>query len=289
MYNLLVSGWSESWNGEPFTIERARCISNYEYTDADVAGKYADWNDAVLAELMSFPSIFAYETQCNRPPHFGVIKEITHRQKQVRIEYELVPVQPFLQVEHLVDKRFDFDIGEWEMNRTHWALKDVNLPKELQRYGISLPGWTNLAGRSVDITKHHFQVGLSFPGEARGVVEGIARELESRMGPNSYFYDNNYIPQLARPSLDTLLQDIYRNRCKLIVVFIGADYQRKDWCGIEWRAIREILLERRHEQIMFIRVDDGEVDGVFRNDGYVDARHFSVSQLADFIQQRASL
>jgi hypothetical protein len=59
---------------------------------------------------------------------------------------------PFLQVAHLVYKRFVFDIGEWEMNRTNWALKDFNLPKELQRYAINLPGWTNLAGRSVDIT-----------------------------------------------------------------------------------------------------------------------------------------
>jgi hypothetical protein len=65
-------------------------------------------------------------------------------------------------------------------------------------------------------------------------------------------------------------------------VYIGADCLRKDWCGIEWRPIREILLARKHEQIMFIRVDDGEVDGVFRNDDYTDARHDSVSQLVDF-------
>lgn len=71
--------------------------------------------------------------------------------------------------------------------------------------------------------------------------------------------------------------------------FSIADYRRKNWDGIEWRVIREILLERKPEQIMYITVDDGEVDGVFHNDAYIDARHFSTSQLADFIQQRASL
>ncbi len=54
-------------------------------------------------------------------------------------------------------------------------------------------------------------------------------------------------------------------------------------------VIREILLERKPEQIMYITVYDGEVDGVFRNDAYIDAHHFSASQLADFTQQRASL
>ncbi len=110
--------------------------------------------------------------------------------------------------------------------------------------------------------------------------------MESRIGPNSYFYDNNYVSQLARPSLDTLLQEIYRNRSKLIVVFLGTDYQRKDWCGIEFRAIKEIIMERENGRIMFVRTDDGFVDGVFKTDGYVDARKFSPPKIAEFIEQR---
>ena len=117
----------------------------------------------------------------------------------------------------------------------------------------------------------------------------MAQELEGRIGPNSYSYDNNYVSQLARPSLDTVLQDIYRNRSKLIVVFLGADYQRKDWCGIEFRAIREIIMERDNGRIMFVRTDDGAVDGVFKTDGYIDARRFNPMQIAEFICQRLSL
>jgi hypothetical protein len=48
--------------------------------------------------------------------------------------------------------------------------------------------------------------------------------LEKRIGPNSYFYDRNDVSQLARPSQDILLQEIYRLRSKLIVVFLGSDY-----------------------------------------------------------------
>lgn len=102
-------------------------------------------------------------------------------------------------------------------------------------------------------------------------------------------YDNNYVSQLARPSLDLLLQDIYRNRSKLIVVFISADYERKNWCGIEFRAIRDIIAERQHDRIMFVRTDDGAVEGVFATDGYVDARRFSPEEIAGFIKERADL
>lgn len=86
--------------------------------------------------------------------------------------------------------------------------------------------------------------------------------------------------QLARPSLDILLQDIYRNRSKLIVVFLSADYQRKIWCGIEFRAVREIIGERSNDRVMFVRTDDGAVEGVFAMDGYIDARRFGAADIA---------
>jgi hypothetical protein len=72
------------------------------------------------------------------------------------------------------------------MNRTHWAVKDVNLAKELHAARrITLPSWTGQATKTVDITRHHFDVALSFPGEVRPIVEQVARELKGRIGPNS--------------------------------------------------------------------------------------------------------
>lgn len=290
MYNFLVSGWEEEWQGAPCTLDLSRCVNQHEYTDKQIAEKFGGLDQAALAELTRLPCIFAYETGRGLDPKFGLIREVTVRRGQARIEYELIPVQPFLTAADFDALAFELDVGNWEMNRTHWAVKDVNLPKELHAArGIALPSWTRQAGRAVDITQHLFEVGLSFPGEARGLVEQVARELEARIGPNAYFYDNNYVSQLARPSLDTLLQDIYRNRSKLIVVFLGADYQRKDWCGVEFRAIRDIIMAREDQRVMFIRVDDGAVDGVFHTDGYVDARRFNPAEIAQFIAERLAL
>jgi hypothetical protein len=106
---------------------------------------------------------------------------------------------------------------------------------------------------------------------------------------NHIFYDNYYISQLARPSLDTLLQDIYRNRSKLIVVFLCEKYQDKKWCGLEFGAIREMIMEKEINKIMYIRLDAGHVDGVFNTDGYIDGTRFTSQQLANFINERLSL
>ncbi len=287
MYNLLVSGNDESWDGQPWQIEQSRCVR--EYTDVDITSRFGSLSEDAVAQLKKLPSIFAYEACHDLAPKFGAITNIQSRQGLVRIEYEIQPLDRFLTADELHELAFELDISKWEMNRTHWAVKDVNLVKELSAKEIKLPGWAIGLKKRIDIETHHFAVGLSFPGEARSLVEKIAEELERLIGPESYFYDNNYVAQLARPGLDLLLQDIYGNRSKLIVVFLSGDYQRKDWCGIEFRAIRELIARRDNKRVMFIRTDDGAVDGVFKTDGYVDARKFTAQQIAEFVHERSAL
>lgn len=143
--------------------------------------------------------------------------------------------------------------------------------------------------KSVDITTHVFDVALSFPGEIRPYIEKIVQELEKFIPPNSYFYDNKFTSQLARPSLDILLQDIYKNRSNLVVVFLSGDYQRKEWCGIEFRAIKEIIMERANHKIMLIKMDDETIDGIFKTDGYIDGRKYKPRDIARFIKERVGL
>jgi len=287
MYNLLVSGNDESWEGEDFSLEVSRCAR--EYTDKEITEQYADFTPEQVEKIRRFPCIFAYETQCKKNPKFGIIREIVKRHGKVKIEYEIVNLEKFIFHDEMLEMSFDLDISEWEMNRTHWAIKDINLPKELARKGIKLPRWARTEEKAVDITKHNFDVALSFPGEVRKYVESVAVQLEREIGPNSYFYDNNYKAQLARPSLDTLLQDIYKNRSRLIVVFLCTKYQEKEWCGIEFRAIREIINAREHERVMYIKMDDGDVEGVFRSDGYVDGNLHTSKEVAEFIRERVEL
>ena len=131
-----------------------------------------------------------------------------------------------------------------------------------------------------------FQVAMSFPGEHRTYVASTVEVLRGQLGPDAVFYDFDYQAQLARPNLDVCLQDIYRKQSSLVVVFLCEKYAEKQWCGLEWRAIRDLIKCKKDEQIMFVRFDDGSVDGVLSVDGYIDARSHGPSDLAAFVMTR---
>ncbi|MEG6585414.1 toll/interleukin-1 receptor domain-containing protein [Dendrosporobacter sp. 1207_IL3150] len=282
IYNLLISGNEEAWEEDTVIFDLSRCIR--EYTESDLVEKYVKFGTDEIDQLKKYPCIFAYEDYCEKNASVGCITDILVRQGKVKIVFRKVKEIPS---EYLRKRQFELDIHEWELNRTHWALKKVNLFKELQALDIVLNPLTST--KPIDITKHIFDISFTFAGESRDVVKQIVEELGQLIDESRIFYDNNYISQLARPSLDTLLQDIYRNRSKLIVVFLCEKYQDKKWCGLEFRAIRELIMEKEEEKIMYIRLDDGHVDGVFNTDGYIDGNKFSSRQLANFIYERLGL
>jgi hypothetical protein len=131
-----------------------------------------------------------------------------------------------------------------------------------------------------------FDVSFSFPGERRKFVSSVADIIRKKLNKNKLFYDFDYQAQLARPNIDSLLQKIYRNNSKLIVVFLSSEYSEKEWCGLEWRAIRDIIKSKDDEKIMFIRFDNTEIDGLFSIDGYIDANKYNEKEIAKFILER---
>jgi hypothetical protein len=141
--------------------------------------------------------------------------------------------------------------------------------------------------RSTRLLKEiRFKAAMSFPGEKRAYVAEVVNALRPILGLDAIFYDHDYQAQLARPNLDTLLQRIYRKQSELIVVFLCAEYANKQWCGLEWRAVRDIIKSKEDDRVMFVRFDDAPVDGVFSIDGYIDARSFGAQDVARFITTR---
>ncbi|MEM9266737.1 MAG: hypothetical protein AAGA46_14550, partial [Cyanobacteria bacterium P01_F01_bin.13] len=134
-----------------------------------------------------------------------------------------------------------------------------------------------------------FNVALSFPGEHRTFVAQIADVLAQTLTQEKIFYDFFYEAELARPNLDIYLQNIYHNDADLIVVFICEAYDKKEWCHLEARAIRDLIKKRRDDEVMFVRVDDGDVAGVFSVDGDVDAKGRPAAEIANLICQRLEL
>jgi hypothetical protein len=281
IYNLFISSDKNAWETDSIIFDLDRCI--VEYTENDLKDRFQKLGRNEIEDIKKFPCIFAYEDYCEKDASIGYITDIIVRQVGVKINFEKIHILPFAKLHEL---EFELDIRKWEFNRTHWAIKKVNLLKELQSLNINLKDITK--NQLIDITKHFFDVSFTFAGESRDIVEQVVKELERIIDKNNIFYDNNYLSQLARPSLDTLLQDIYRNRSKLVVVFLCERYQDKKWCGLEFRAVRELIMDKEITKIMYIRLDAGHVDGVYRTDGYIDGTKFNPQQIANFINERLS-
>ena len=137
--------------------------------------------------------------------------------------------------------------------------------------------------------RKRFDVALSFPGDRRRFIQKVAEALAQQLHQKQVFYDRWYEAELARPNLDVYLQSIYRDEAELVVVFLCAQYEEKEWCGLEWRAIRDLIKQKQDKAIMLIRFDKTVIPGLFSIDGYVDAIDRSPEEIANLILQRLPL
>jgi hypothetical protein len=131
-----------------------------------------------------------------------------------------------------------------------------------------------------------FRVALSYPGDERALVAAVADELAGRLTREKVFYDRFFEYEASRPNLDVYLQEIYRTQADLVVVFVCSNYEKRDWCHLEWRAIRTLIKERRDDEVMFVRTDSGEVAGLLPIDGYLDAARYTPVEIADAVMKR---
>jgi len=136
------------------------------------------------------------------------------------------------------------------------------------------------------ILEHKFKIALSFSGKHRSLVKEIADGLTTTLGKNSVFYDNYYRPHLDRINLDLALQKIYKDNSELIVVFLSSDYGERNWCKIEYRIIRELLFHGHDENIMLLKVENCEIDGLCDIDGYLPLQEMNKNEIIESILQR---
>ncbi|MBD9361835.1 TIR domain-containing protein [Methylomonas fluvii] len=287
MYNLLVSGNDTAWDLPAYEFPRSRFL---EYTVESMRDAHGDLSTKVVADLKSYPALFLYE-QYEKTALVGYIRDIKERGNSIYIEYEFdqdIDPVPGERIKELASQ-LQIDEFRGEQYRTHWALKRVDLLGLLSTNGLVSPALANEGAPVGRLEEMKFKVAFSFPGELREYVEQVSNAIKATLPPGSVFYDNDFVAQLARPNLDTLLQTVYLKNSDLIVVFLSKDYETKMWCGIEWRAVRSFINSRSDETVMFFRADDASIPGVFAHDGYVDMARFPAEQSSQFVLERIRL
>ena len=141
-YNLFVMG-GEEFDRDHFLVPKDRALT--ESTSQEMKDKYAHLDDAAIEELKKFPAIFASEnemygrTTAEHRAIYGLIRDIKVQDNGIKVSFYPLSYIPQQRLNELC---FELGIskasGYNEFNRTHWALKRINLIEALTDAGISV-------------------------------------------------------------------------------------------------------------------------------------------------------
>lgn len=133
MFNFFVSADEGAWERPEFVLDVARFL---EYTDDEYKERFQSLDAATRQTLLAAPALFAYETPVGKPARVGRLKMIQTRGRDIRVTFDfdraIGPIDPDV----LKTLIWELQIGDHELTRTHWAVKDRDLPAALRAAGI---------------------------------------------------------------------------------------------------------------------------------------------------------
>ncbi|MCW8335500.1 FRG domain-containing protein [Vibrio paucivorans] len=132
MYNLLVTARNGAWDEGFYEFDKSRFL---EYTNEGIASALKELSRSHIENLKNYPSVFAYEGE-DSDLRIGYLKSIKERGRNLLIEFEFeenIDPIPFERIKPIAPL---LDIRSWEMNRTHWAVKDEDLFERLRKIGV---------------------------------------------------------------------------------------------------------------------------------------------------------
>jgi hypothetical protein len=132
MYHLLVTARDGAWDEAFYEYDRSRFL---EYTNDEIAKRFQKLTEKHIATLKSWPCLFAYEGNSGNV-RVGRLKEIKERGRSILIEFSFSPSIPPISFSAIKPIAALLDIRDWEMNRTHWAIKDEDLIQRLRAAGL---------------------------------------------------------------------------------------------------------------------------------------------------------
>jgi len=136
-----------------------------------------------------------------------------------------------------------------------------------------------------------FVVGISYPGTHRKLISDVVFKLRpaAKLKREQILFDLFHEAEFARPDLGKYLPRLYETQCELVVVFLGGDYRRSKWCGLEWEVIRDVIKRGGGDNIMPMRLDLEEIPGLQWTDGYMDVSDRDPEEVAAKILERLEL
>ncbi|WP_117139848.1 terpene cyclase/mutase family protein [Pseudomonas amygdali] len=131
MFNLLVAGHSEMWETQPYSmgLGRFKEYSGLEAADINPA------NPESLRRLEEVPALLMYEVGAGGPHarvvRHGRIRNIVRRGNELAFDFEPDEQHAYLERAGVLSVSDQLGMTQFEQHRTHWAVKDGDLPEEL--------------------------------------------------------------------------------------------------------------------------------------------------------------
>lgn len=134
-----------------------------------------------------------------------------------------------------------------------------------------------------------FRIALSFAGEKRDFVAKTAAILAKRFGEVGILYDKYHEAEFSRARLGRYLPKLYHDESDLVVLVLCKDYAQKEWCGLEWDAIFDLLKKRKENEVMLCRFDNATIEGLYSDAGFSEFDRRTPAQAAALILERLAL
>ncbi|MFM9951936.1 MAG: NB-ARC domain-containing protein [Saprospiraceae bacterium] len=136
---------------------------------------------------------------------------------------------------------------------------------------------------------NRFRVAFSFSSEKWLYVSQVANILAKRFGKTAILYDKFHEAEFARWNLGIYLPELYHKETDLIVVVISPDYDVKQWTGLEWTAIYDLLKNGMNDKIMLCRFNSSTLPGLYSTAGFIECDTKTPHQLARIILDRIAI
>ena len=270
MFNLLISGAPAAWEDrQPWSMP----VSRFKEFSRHEADEIEPDQASTLKLLEEVPALVTYEWGVG-----GIEADVVRYGYLHGIEM----VGGLLQLNFREEAHSDLELvdefaaalslHQWERTRTHWAIKDGEIPAEMLKQMIRGP-----------YRRFQYEVVLSYAGEDHAYVERVASFLKDR--DVALFFAPFREADLWGKELTEELDIIYRREGRYCVTFLSEHYARKAWPTHERRSAMSRAVQEQGRYILPCRFDNTEMPGLRPSISYVDLNSKSPEQLGDLIIQ----
>ena len=131
-YNLFII-YGEKYEENSFSLNNDRI---FEYTNAAIRQRFNQFTLEDIDEIMNLPALFLPEysdaNQDIKIGFFGKLEDIDKRARDIQFVFRKECEIDLNQVEL---HQSELKIEDWELSRTHWAIKRANLKNILKGFG----------------------------------------------------------------------------------------------------------------------------------------------------------